>query len=657
VIESLGVYLPPREVSTADVVAGCHKPLAFPLQRMTRINHRRMAGDEEFAIDLALKAARDCLERSAALPEDIDLVLCCNISRFDGPNFRISYEPSTASRLKEHFGLKNALAFDISNACAGMFTGVQVADVFLRTGAARRALVVSGEYITHLTRTAQQVIDGFMDNRLACLTLGDAGVAALLQPGRGDGVGFQDLEMYTLGRYSGLCIAKAAEPPVIGAIMYTDPVESTAVTIQQAVQHAFEVTQRHRVVTDDINYLFLHQTSETTLDGAVQEINQKLGRPVCSRANVVYNVAERGNTASTTHWVALMDLIRAGKIQSGQRLLFGISGSGQTVGTALYTLDDLPERIRQGVKGPRRDIAPHPAPLRPRVRIAGVGLAPPDAPRKAVDLACAAGAACLAGASWPREDVGLVIHTGIYRDEFLCEPALAAIVAGELRINHDARTPDARRTLAFDLLAGGCGPLAACLAAGQMIEAGRCRSALVLASEIENNRTLPPDKLLGLEETGSALLLEAGNGVQGFGAFVFRSYPEYKDSLVSCTVPHQGRIILGQQAHPDLARHYLDCIARTVPDFLEREKLDRTDLAVILPPQLPGTFLADLARVLDVPEAKVVRATEGERDLFTSSLAFGFAHVQQSGRVRAGDVGLVISVAAGIEVGCALYHF
>src|SRR5205814_602380 len=56
VIESLGVYLPPRVVSTAEVVGGCRSRLDFPLERMTGIRNRRMAGETEFAIDLAEKA-------------------------------------------------------------------------------------------------------------------------------------------------------------------------------------------------------------------------------------------------------------------------------------------------------------------------------------------------------------------------------------------------------------------------------------------------------------------------------------------------------------------------------------------------------------------------------------------------------------------------
>src|SRR5439155_8471599 len=78
-VESLGMDLPPKEVSTPEVLEGCKNKLDFPLERMTGIRARRMAGETEFAIDLAAKAVADCLARSRYQPADIDLLLSCNI--------------------------------------------------------------------------------------------------------------------------------------------------------------------------------------------------------------------------------------------------------------------------------------------------------------------------------------------------------------------------------------------------------------------------------------------------------------------------------------------------------------------------------------------------------------------------------------------------
>src|SRR3954451_15579987 len=175
---------------------------------MTGIPRRRMGGATGFAIDLAEKAVIDCLDRSGYVAKEIDLLICCNISRSDGPDSHFTYEPTTAARLQRRFGLEHALAFDLSNACAGTFTAITLADAFLATGRARRALIVSGEYITHLTETAQKEISDFVDPRIACLTLGDSGVALVLGRTEDEEAGFHDLELRTLGKYHDLCVAK-----------------------------------------------------------------------------------------------------------------------------------------------------------------------------------------------------------------------------------------------------------------------------------------------------------------------------------------------------------------------------------------------------------------------------------------------------------------
>jgi 3-oxoacyl-[acyl-carrier-protein] synthase III len=180
IIESLGVYLPPRSVATDEITAGCKNKLHFPLEKITGIKTRRMAGQQEFSIDLAKQAIADCLAKSKFNAEDIDLLICCNISRYDGPN-RVSFEPSTSVRLRKDLGFQNALVFDLTNAVPACLQGIYIVNALLQTGAIRRGMVVSGEYITHLTETAQREIEGFMDTRLACLTLGDAGAPLILQ--------------------------------------------------------------------------------------------------------------------------------------------------------------------------------------------------------------------------------------------------------------------------------------------------------------------------------------------------------------------------------------------------------------------------------------------------------------------------------------------
>jgi len=663
VIESIGTYLPAGVMSTDAVLAGCVNQIGLPLERLTGIKSRRVAGNGEYSIDLARHAVADCLARSSHAADEIDLLICCNISRYDGPGQKIMFEPSTAARLRDQCGLTGALAFDLSNACAGMFTGIAVADAFLQTDLVRRAMVVSGEYISHVTETAQREIEGPMDPRLACLTVGDAGAAVILERGVNGRVGFHDIDMATLGRYSGLCVAKASSGPHGGAIMTVDSIAATAATIKRSVPYVAAVMNRHGWRPEHCDHILMHQTSEASLNDAVFAVNKMFGHAIANPGNVIYNLAERGNTASTTHFVALADHIRSNRIRSGDNVVFGISGSGQTVGAALYTFDDLPDRLRRGSNGRRAHSLsngrrPAEQPATPRVRIEGVGTAPDrqSVPRRAVDLAAQAAAACLDHSGVDRADLGVILYAGVYRDDFICEPALAAFVAGELGINDDVESPDGPKTLAFDVLNGAVGFLNACQVGVQMIGAGRAKHAMVVAAEVENNGPDSGHPLYGVNETGSAVILGWTGDTAGFGRFVFHHHPEYGGALETYFQNRDGQSWLEIERDPNLASHYLDSIPAAVEELLKLEELDPAEIVAVFPPYVSVADRTELAARLRIPVSRFVDLA-ADSDPFSSSLPYGLEHAWRHGLVSSGDIGLIVAVGSGVEVGCATYRF
>jgi amino acid adenylation domain-containing protein len=663
VIESIGAYLPFNEVSTADLLAGCVNDIGIPLEKLTGIKHRRVAAEGEFSIDLARQAVADCLSRSSYRPAEIDLLISCSISRYDGPDQKFVFEPSTAARLRDKCGLDNALAFDVTNACAGMFTGIAIADAFLQTGLVGRAMVVSGEYITHISETAQREIEGPMDPRLACLTVGDAGAAVILERGPNDRAGFHDIDIATLSRYAPMCIAKATGGPEGGAIMVVDSIAATAIAVKSAVPYVAGVMRRHGWRPEHSDHIVMHQTSESSLNDAVGAVNRMFGEGSANPGNTIYNLAERGNTASTTHFVALKDHILNNRIRSGDNAVFGISGSGQTVGAALYTFDDLPDRLRRGSEDHRRretplDAATTESPTPPAVSIAGVGTVPagPPGSRGSVELATQAAAQCLDQSGLDREELGLIIHAGVYRDEFISEPAIAALVAGELAVNDDIRSPDGPKTLAFDVFNGAVGFLNACQVAVQMIGAGKTGHAMVVASETENNSGSDAHPAYGLSETGSAVILSPANGNKGFGRFVFRHYPEYAGSLNTYTRHSDGRTWLEIDRDPDLTAHYLDIITDAVGELLKVEAIAPSDIAAVFPPHLSQPDREELAIRLGIASSLFV-APATDTDPFSSSVPHGLQHAWQHGLVNSGDVGLIVSVGSGLQVGCTTYRF
>jgi 3-oxoacyl-[acyl-carrier-protein] synthase III len=666
IIESIGVYLPERVVSTDEVLRGCATELKFPLERITGIRSRRVAGEAEFSIDLARQAVEHCFRLSRYRPEDIDLVICSNISRCDGPNSQFTFEPSTAARLSALVGCTHALTFDVANACAGTFTAFALADGLLKSGKHHRALVASGEYITCLTQTAQREIDGAADPRLACLTLGDSGVATILELGQGTTVGFQELDLCTLSRYSDCCTAGASHRHH-GAVMLTDALRLTAASLTEGLPLAMAGLAQNGWSPDNAQHIILHQTSRTTLVGGMRAINHAVGREVCHAGNMIDHLADRGNTATNSHMLALYENMVTGRIEPGDTVLFGVTGSGLTVGSAVYILDDLPDRVRLQVNGRGgRTAQPIAQTLRlptsahvPGIRIASVAtssaLAGDD--HNARMLAHTAAERCLE--RWPhdRESIPLLLYAGVYRDDFMCEPAMAALLTADLALDDALAAEGRQRRLALDVFNGSVGFLQGCYLTSQLMRARGLDCAMIATAEIENNAKVFPERMRGLAEMGSALLLETHKGSGGFGGFLFRSFVEYLGAISTYTNEEDGKTYLECAANEELEGCYLTCIAQAVRELLVAEEIALDHVNVVLAPQISSSFISHLATVLGIERSRFVDACPANGDAFTSSLPVALEHAHEHESINAGDIGLIIAVGSGIQVGCALYRF
>ncbi len=389
---------------------------------------------------------------------------------------------------------------------------------------------------------------------------------------------------------------------------------------------------------------------------------------MCHNGNVINNIAERGNTATTTQIVALADSILSNNIQSGDNIVFGITGSGATIGAALYTLDDLPDRLRRIASGTwkpdkvksnqRKPVSLFPSTQ--RVRVESIGTLPKDVQvkRETLELARVASENCLEASSYRRNDIDLLVYSGVYRDNFICEPAIASMVAGVLKINDTIESLQEKKTLAFDLFNGAVGFLNACYASIGMIQAKKVKNAMVVASEIENNRDVLPEELRGVEETGSAVILdESPDGKIGFGNFVFKYFTDYIEACAAYTVHRSGKAWMRFEKDPHIESYYLQCIPAAVHELLSIERLDISQIKVILPPQISSNFIAELSDKMNLSEDKFVDVTHGRSDLFTSSVPYAFQYVREQQLVKLGDIGLIISAGSGIQVGCATYYF
>ncbi|QDS89867.1 3-oxoacyl-[acyl-carrier-protein] synthase 3 [Rosistilla ulvae] len=657
VIESIGVYLPSNEVTTDEIVKGCERKVRVPLAKLTGIRSRRRAGVDEFSIDLAEKAVSDCLDHSSLAADQVDAIVCTNISRWDDKN-SVTFEPATSVRLKSMLGLENAIAIDISNACAGMWTGVYMVDALIRSGAIRSGMVVSGEYITHLIDTAQKEIVDFMDPQLASLTLGDAGVALTLTAAGSAGSGFHDLDMYTLSKYSQFCVAKPTDKPHGGAAMYTDAIKVTESVVPHAARHAKDILDRNQWGFDAVGHVIPHQTSKLTMQEGMREIKRLFDYDLSQR--LINNLEQRGNTSSNAHFLALHDAMRRREVKGGDSIIFCISGSGQTTGTALYVCDDLPERINaEDAKSgkPRREIASNESALMPiQLQVESIGLAYPPTRESADTLTMLqqAGEQCLEQSSCEKQDIDILIAACTYRTEFVMEPAIAALLAGRMEINFDREPDAADKTFAFDVINGEVGMMKSLFLASEFIRAGRGQKVMVVGSEVDNNAADRPEQSLDVSPMASAMIVqESVDATNGFLSFHFQDFTQFKDlRKTEVNWNERGQACLHCTDQPDaLHAAYLECIETTVANFLKNNELSLDDIARIVPSPISSAFVADVASRLQFPADKTLDISDANGSLMSSAIPVGVKNLDAA----PGDMVLFISVSPGIQIGCALY--
>jgi 3-oxoacyl-[acyl-carrier-protein] synthase-3 len=338
-IESVGVKLPARMLTTKELMSRTKHHTRIQLERLTGIHERHVVGPGENSFTLAVGAARDCLAHSEHQASDIEMLISTSITRSKNGCSQ-SFEPPLSLHIKQAIGATQAVNFDISNACAGMLTGVFLLQDLVTRGEIRCGMVVSGEYISNLSWNAARQIRSLFSKQLASLTLGDAGAAVIVERTPDGTPGIDVIGFTTLAEHSRLCLAF---PSTVGpgAQMYTRSRKLQKVAIEDMAPLVSEVIGQVGIDLTDINYLIPHQTSARAIRQGVQEFARRLG---AKPKHVVVNLEEYGNTSSTTLFVALHKYLQEGRIQKGDRVMLLALASGIEIGMAVFTIDNQVER-------------------------------------------------------------------------------------------------------------------------------------------------------------------------------------------------------------------------------------------------------------------------------------------------------------------------
>ena len=316
-IISTGSYLPSNRVSNHDLEKMVDTSHEWILSR-TGIENRHIAEDHESTSDLAEKAAISALEAANLSPDSIDLIVMATTTADQ-------VFPSSACLLQDRLGIKGCPAFDVQAVCAGFMYALDIAEKFIRTASATRALVIGAE-------TFSRIID--WKDRSTCVLFGDGAGAIIVEAS--DTPGIHTTHLHADGQYKDLLsvpvgVSKNFNKVVNGSAftqMQGGEVFRIAVKCMERV--AEEALEANGVDIDSVDWMIPHQANMRIITATAK----RLGIPM---SKVIVTVNQHGNTSAASIPLAFDVAVRDGRIKPGDRILIEGFGGGFTWGAAFLT--------------------------------------------------------------------------------------------------------------------------------------------------------------------------------------------------------------------------------------------------------------------------------------------------------------------------------
>jgi 3-oxoacyl-[acyl-carrier-protein] synthase-3 len=261
----------------------------------TGIRERRIAREESL-VDLAADAAQRALDDAGLDAAGVDLLIVATMTG--------ERSPSTAARVAGRLGIRSALSYDLSAACAGFTTALANADQAIRSGDATRAIVIGAERMSD-----------FMDwtDRSTAILMADGAGAAVLEASTERGV-YPTVH----GTEPDLADAIRIERPDERFIMQGSSVLRWTMTHLPGI--ARDALERAGMEPDELAGFVPHQANARIISA----VGDALGIPA---ERTSYDVATSGNTSAASVPIALDKLRRTPALaDGGPVLLMGFGG-------------------------------------------------------------------------------------------------------------------------------------------------------------------------------------------------------------------------------------------------------------------------------------------------------------------------------------------
>ena len=309
-IAGTGSYLPTQIVTNAELAERVDSSDEW-IRSRTGIAQRHIAAAGEQTSDLALAAARQALAAAEILPADVDLIVLATTT----PDMVF---PSTACILQDKLGTRNGPAFDVQAVCSGFVYALGLADLMVKSGQVRNALVIGAEIYS-------RILD--WSDRRTCVLFGDGAGAVVLV--RSERPGILSTHLHADGHYRNILAVPGtvANGAVTGTPLLTmdgNTVFKFAVKVLAEVAH--EALAANELPTSAIDWLIPHQANIRIMEATAKKLHLPMER-------MVSTVEKHANTSAASIPLALDLAARDGRIRPGQHVMLLGVGGGFTWGS------------------------------------------------------------------------------------------------------------------------------------------------------------------------------------------------------------------------------------------------------------------------------------------------------------------------------------
>lgn len=322
-ISQIANYSPDRIVTSKEVedmvnTHGDFLPHGV-IEQKFGVKERRYAEDDAQCSDLAVGAGLKILEKVNR--EEVDCLLFAS----GGTDL---IEPATCNIVQSKLKL-SCPAIDVKNACNSFVCGLQIADSFIKSGLYKKVLIVTGEKVSSIIKY-DPVDKVDLINRMAGLSMGDAGAAALVELSDAEN-GLFGQKFQTFGQHWNLCTI-----PGGGSMFPRDPSKVYFEGQTRELRDVF-LSKGFSIFSDALNeagwelyevdHFFMHHVADSTFSMIAEGIGVD--------PNKFYNViAMHGNMAAASIPFAMASAVEEGVLKKGDKIMMiglasGISMSVQ----------------------------------------------------------------------------------------------------------------------------------------------------------------------------------------------------------------------------------------------------------------------------------------------------------------------------------------